>query len=308
MLPAAVGRYVRYHSARLLGLQKKPSDPITKASPRAISAGSAGLEEEYLERVSWPLFRQSSVPRELSSDPIYQLWTKTAGGQKWSQYFAIYREVFGHLVQSPIRMLEIGVYRGASLELWRRYFTHPDSLIVGIDIDGACARFDSPSERKHVRIGSQTDAAFLSSVVQEFGPFDLIVDDGSHKTGDVTASFNHLFLTGLKEPGIYVVEDLHAGYWQGWRTTQQSFLDVCKEMVEFMHAHYEEAGPGELFVDRPSDHKIAAVEVPRLTTLIKEIRFFDSVVAIYKSRREYMPFNVCMDSQAGAEWAAGRRS
>jgi hypothetical protein len=109
------------------------------------------------------------------------------------------------------------------------------------------------------------------------------------------ASFNHLFSSGLKDSGIYFVEDLHAGYWPTWRNSQYTFLDVCKELVEIMHAHYATTGPNDLLVDKPSDQEISAIDVPRLTTMIKEIRFFDSIVAIYKTRSKYAPFLVRRD-------------
>jgi hypothetical protein len=35
---------------------------------------------------------------------------------------------------------------------------------------------------------------------------------------------------------------------------------------------------------------MAALEVPLITTMINEIRVFDSVVVIYKTRREYVPY------------------
>jgi hypothetical protein len=51
-----------------------------------------------------------------------------------------------------------------------------------------------------VRIGSQADPEFLRRVVREFGPFDLIIDDGSHHSSHIIATFNHLFDAGLKDP------------------------------------------------------------------------------------------------------------
>ncbi len=76
-------------------------------------------------------------------------------------------------------MLEIGVWRGGSLQIWRRYL-HPESVIAGIDIDPTARRFDDPSQRVQVRIGGQQDISFLQSVVSELGPFDVILNDGSH--------------------------------------------------------------------------------------------------------------------------------
>ena len=128
-------------------------------------------------------------------------------------------------------------------------------------------------------------------MVEEFGPFDLIIDDGSHHSSHIITSFNHLFADGLKDTGIYFVEDLHANYWLPWRDSRKSFLDVCKELLEDMNAHYRGAPPSAfLTTDQPSARMTLALEVPRITTMIKEIRFFDSVVAIYKTRREYVPY------------------
>ena len=79
-----------------------------------------------------------------------------------------------------MRILEIGVLRGASLRLWKSYFHHSNTSLIGVDIAPECARFDAPSDGIHVRIGSQADSEFLARVVDEFGPFDLIIDDGSH--------------------------------------------------------------------------------------------------------------------------------
>lgn len=304
-LPGALGRYVFYRTRRLLAM-RTPSNPVQKAATTGLPGNSKGLDEAYLTTASWPVYRKTSVPPELSNDPLFQLWAKTRGGTKWSHYFSVYREVFGHLTDLPLRILEIGVYQGASLDLWKKYFTHPETIIVGIDIEPACARLDSLSAGKRVRIGSQTDLAFLTAVVREFGPFDLIIDDGSHRTSDVIQSFNHLFSSGLKDSGIYFVEDLHAGYWSDWRNTERTFLDVCLELVEIMHTHYKIAGPETLFAASPPDHIIEVIDVPRITTMIREIRFFDSMVAIHKAQNDYVPFAIWMDNQRGIDWVTSQ--
>jgi hypothetical protein len=41
-------------------------------------------------------------------------------------------------------------------------------------------------------------------------------------------------------------------------------------------------------VKEPAD-QVDAIEVPLITTLVEEIRFFDSIVAIYKARRPFIP-------------------
>jgi hypothetical protein len=296
-LGVALGQYVRFHGARILRLHQ-PTTSIAPTAPersmppaKTINAvkDQAGLDAKYLRSYNWPSYRENVAPEELSSDPLYQLWIGTSGGHKWTQYFGVYRDVFGSLISQPMRILEIGVLNGAGLRLWRSYFSHPNTVVVGIDILPGCAQLDSPNERIHVRIGSQADPEFLQRVVSEFGPFDLIIDDGSHRSSHMIASFNYLFADGLKESGIYFVEDLHANYWPQWRDTTRSFLDVCKELVEHMHAHYQRGSPELFLVASPSNQPMAALEVPIITTMIREIRFFDSIVAIYKTRRRFIP-------------------
>jgi len=297
-LAVGLGRFVRFHAARMLRLNKPkasvaPNAPPGESIPAELKIDAlndqVGLDAQYLRPYQWPSYRGEGVPQELSSDPLYQLWTETAGGHKWTQYFAVYREVFGALTSRPMRILEIGVLAGAG-RLWRRYFSHPDTVVVGIDILPACAQFDSPHDGIRVRIGSQADPVFLQEIVREFGPFDLIIDDGSHRSSHMIASFNCLFADGLKEAGIYFVEDLHANYWPGWRDTRRSFLDVCKELIEHMHAHYQRGSPDLFLVANESHQSMAVLEVPSITTMIREIRFFDSMVAIYKTRRQYIPY------------------
>ena len=272
-LARELARYIRYHISRILRREKE-----------------LGLDPAYERLVRWPAYRKNVPSQEILSDELYQLWTTTHHGHKWTHYFAIYQAVFGPRRADPMRILEIGVLLGSSLRLWKQYFAHPETLVVGIDIRPECIEFDAPADGIRVRIGSQADAAFLKRVVEEFGPFDLIIDDGSHHSSHMIASFNHLYSEGLKDNGIYFVEDLHANYWLPWRDSRKSFLDVCKELVEHMHAHYRRASAAAFFIDKPSDQPMADLEVPLITTMIKEIRFFDSIVAIYKTRREYIPY------------------
>jgi len=236
------------------------------------------LKPERWERVPAP-----GAP----SGDLWAIFQTIPGGHKWHHYFPIYESVFGPLRSKPINVLEIGVYRGGSIRLWHKYFA-PGTRFVGIDIDASCLQFDSPAENIHVRIGSQDDAAFLSDVVAEFGPFDLIIDDGSHQTGHIIASFNALFGPGLKDGGLYFVEDLHSNYWLSFRTAAVSFMDVAKSLIDLMHAHYVEAQDETSFrLNHPRLRSIFTV--PRITRMIDQIRVFDSVVAIYKGADKTPP-------------------
>ncbi len=101
------------------------------------------------------------------------------------------------------RVLEIGVQTEKSIRTWEKFF--PEAEIYGIDILPECRRFESG--RVKIRVGDQSDAAFLRSVVVEAGgSFDIVIDDGSHWVEHQIKSFEVLFPL-LSEHGIYVMED-----------------------------------------------------------------------------------------------------
>jgi hypothetical protein len=221
------------------------------------------------------------------SNPVFDTWMAVPSGHKWLHYFENYQELLGPLRDRPIKMLEIGVYRGASLELWRNYL-HPASVIVGIDIDEKCRKFDRPADNVHVRIGSQDDPVFLDQVVREFGPFDLILDDGSHIVSHMIASFGHLFLPALAEHGTYIAEDTHTNFWPEYRDRPYSFIDLCKDLTDTMHSHYA-LQPSEPAYRLGSADRRASLTVPRIAAHIKEISFRDSIVVIRKKPAGRLP-------------------
>ena len=138
------------------------------------------------------------------------------GTDKWGAHFytPVYHRLFAHLRDKPVRLLEIGVggyefatLGGASLAMWADYF--PNGRILGID---SFAKTLDLGPRVRVHQGSQDDAAFLTRMSAEHGPFDIVIDDGSHVPAHVIASFNALFPL-LVDGGLYVIEDVQTTFW-----------------------------------------------------------------------------------------------
>ncbi|HEY1740847.1 MAG TPA: SAM-dependent methyltransferase, partial [Acidimicrobiia bacterium] len=98
------------------------------------------------------------------------------------RYVDLYERHFGGVRRHVMSVLEIGIYRGASLQMWRDYF--PNAEVYGLDINDAEVR----GKRIHTLRGDQSDEALLARI-RELGPFDLIVDDGSHFGSDVHTTF-----------------------------------------------------------------------------------------------------------------------
>lgn len=156
---------------------------------------------------------------------------------KWQHYLPIYERYFASHRGTPFKMLEIGVFKGGSLELWRKYFG-PEATLFGIDINPAAAGYvDAPNE---VRIGSQDDPDFLRKVVAEMGGVDVVLDDGSHVARHQRASFDALFPL-LSEGGIYMIEDTHTAYWrdfEGGYRRRGTAIEDAKGLVDDIHGWY----------------------------------------------------------------------
>jgi hypothetical protein len=138
------------------------------------------------------------------------------GTDKWGPHFytPVYHELLSRRRDQPVRLLEIGVggydlktMGGASLAMWAEYF--PRGQITGIDI--AEKRLTLDARIKFFQ-GSQDDPAFLKSVCDARGPFDVIVDDGSHVPKHVVTSF-HVLFPSLTEGGLYIIEDIQTAFW-----------------------------------------------------------------------------------------------
>ncbi len=125
-----------------------------------------------------------------------------------------YAAAFSPLCDREVRLLELGVYQGGSLYLWRDYF--PFGQIAGLDLNPV--QLDDPSGRIHFYQGSQQDTDLLDRIAAEVAPdgFDMIIDDCAHLAGPARTSFWHLFDRHLKPGGIYAIEDWGTGYWDAW--------------------------------------------------------------------------------------------
>lgn len=156
---------------------------------------------------------------------------------KWAHYFPAYDRHFQKFVGRPVKFMEIGAGHGGSAQMWARYFG-PLATIVSIDIRERARAF--AEGQVQVRIGDQSDLNFLRSLVEEFGAFDCILDDGSHVMQHVIASFNFLY-PRMAEDGVYMVEDLHTAYRPGYGgglRHEGSFIEICKSLIDQLNAQH----------------------------------------------------------------------
>lgn len=185
-------------------------------------------------------------------------------------YFPIYEEHLAPFRGRRCTLLEIGVSHGGSLQMWR-HFLGRKSHIVGIDIEPRIAELAEKGIWVHV--GDQSDPSFLDAVTRQHGPWDMVIDDGSHHPAHQIASIEALW-PDMADGGRYIVEDLHTNYWAeygGGPGSATTFMAWLAQRIDDMNAFHSHT-PGF----DPNDW----------TRSISSIHVYDSVAVLVKARRE----------------------
>jgi cephalosporin hydroxylase len=149
-------------------------------------------------------------------------WAHGTDKASWHHGYAdIYQRHLAATRRRTQSVLEIGVggessfegYEtsagGQSLRMWADYFPH--AQIVGIDLHPKSIA----APRIAFEQGDQADLRFLHRVVSEYGPFDLVIDDGSHIGRHIVASHSVLW-DAVRSGGHYIIEDLSVSYDPAW--------------------------------------------------------------------------------------------
>ncbi|AHM03814.1 hypothetical protein roselon_01431 [Roseibacterium elongatum DSM 19469] len=196
---------------------------------------------------------------------------------KWVHYFEVYEREMTRFRQHPISFLEIGVFKGGSIPMWKGFFAD-GSRLTFVDIDPDCARH--AEDGTSVEIGNQADPGFLADLAAKHGPFDVILDDGSHVCAHQIASFEALW-PHVSDRGIYVVEDCHSSYWPGFGggyRNEASWIEYAKRLVDRMHSWYTDQD--------------AMFPFDEIAKELQGVRFYDSITVAEKRHKADPPTTI----------------
>jgi hypothetical protein len=135
---------------------------------------------------------------------LHELATKYGTDKAEHGYPTIYETYLAHLQHEPITLLEIGIWEGAGLRMWRDYF--PNALIIGIDKTDRNIHIP----RVIIRIQDQTDD--INQIASQAQGFDIVIDDASHHSSKTIQTFRNIY-PHLKPGGYYIVEDICTSYY-----------------------------------------------------------------------------------------------
>lgn len=155
--------------------------------------------------------------------------TGTDKGSRGHDYCHVYESLLWPLRDESVTLLEIGVWEGASMAMWREYFS--SARIVGVDVDMGRVR-DDYIDGTHIRMGDASDEAFIHAVIDEFGDFDVVIDDGSHLAPIAQRTFGLLW-SHMRADGLYCIEDLHTYWWPHANAAgcEEWLLDLARDAL-----------------------------------------------------------------------------
>jgi demethylmacrocin O-methyltransferase len=130
---------------------------------------------------------------------------KTCGPPFGHTYGPTYDRLLAPYRERPIRLLEIGVFGGGSLRLWKTFFEQGE--VVGVDIAPLVDAFELEGIATLVKAD-----AYKPKVAATLGEFDIVIDDGPHTLDSMKAAIR-LYLPRLKPGGLMVIEDVKQPEW-----------------------------------------------------------------------------------------------
>lgn len=200
--------------------------------------------------------------------------------QKWDGYLDAYDSALSGRRHHRIALLEVGVQNGGSLEIWAEYFAAAE-VLVGCDVDPACRALTFGDPRIEVVVGDISELSTVEDIRRRSPDFDVIIDDGSHRSADIIAAFLAL-LPMVRDGGVYIVEDLHCSYLEefgGGLFAQRSALSFFRRLTDVINRAH--AG-----IDRLDDFLSPILPAPPtaefLASLssIRSVEFLDSLCLV----------------------------
>jgi len=242
---------------------------------RAIRSGYV-YAQEFKQAAADNDISLSDMPPRSKLNPLevyFEAHKQGKGIWKWSHYFDIYHRHFKKFVGREVHILEIGVFSGGSMEMWREYFG-PKCHVYGVDIEEACRVYEN--EYTKIFIGDQADRNFWKSFKNEVPRVDIVIDDGGHKTEQQIVALEEM-LPHISMGGVYLCEDI---------------ISTNNPFTSYLHGLVKNLNEG-------SWDATASFRTKYFQSRIKSMHFYPYVVVIEKVDRPEKEF---IAPKHGTEW------
>jgi hypothetical protein len=198
------------------------------ASLRVLSQVPAREQAAHFAR-AWPEPARGPGPSIASQNPLRKYFDDVKEGPgvwKWLHYFDLYHQHLQKFVGKKLNLVEVGVYSGGSMLMWRHYFG-PDCQVHGVDIQPECRAYESDHIKIH--IGDQADRGFWRRFRAEVPKVDVLIDDGGHMPHQQIITLEEM-LPHIQPGGVFICEDIHA--------MGNGFTAYCNSLTNSLNATY----------------------------------------------------------------------
>ena len=177
-------------------------------------------------------------------------------------YFDAYEFIFNSYIGKPITFIEVGVFNGGSLHMWREYFGE-QARIIGVDFNPIARELEK--DGFEIYIGNQESSEFWLELKNKVGYVDIILDDGGHKNGQQIATlYNGVEL--IRDGGVIVIEDTHTSYFRRFGNPSPfSFINYSKNIVDVINSRFQ-------YVDSKKS---------KFYSLVWSVGYFESIVVFH---------------------------
>lgn len=245
-----------------------------------------GVQRDIVDGYRWTFEAQEIPPVAVAAadgNPIETFFDTNLTGPgiwKWRHYFDAYHRHLAPFRGTPVHVLEIGIYSGGSLRMWRDYFG-PAASIYGVDIEEACRVYETDGTR--VFIGDQADPRFWQRFRSAVPSLDVVIDDGGHQPDQQITTLREL-LPHLRPGGIYICEDVHHGVRRRFHRFHAYLYGLAQ------HLHVVHGADGEDHPTTPTQRAIAGIHQYPSLFVIERTR--DPRAQLFSEKRgtEWAPF------------------
>jgi hypothetical protein len=181
---------------------------------------------------------------------------------KYDSYFEAYEELLSKYRGKEITFVEVGVFNGGSLFMWRDYFG-PQARIIGVDMNPASKVWESHGFEIH--IGDQASQIFWHDFFRKVGSVDVFIDDGGH-TNLQQITTVHCAVEHIRDGGVLIVEDVHTSYFKEFGNPwSRAFIGFAAKIVDGINSRS--------FALRTNRERYAK--------RVHSVSFFESIVALH---------------------------
>jgi len=195
---------------------------------------------------------------------------------KWDHYLDIYHELFSKFRGTDVHILEIGIYSGGSLKMWREYFGEK-ATIYGVDIEESCRAYEG--DKTHIFIGDQADRSFWRDFKSKAPRIDILIDDGGHTYEQQAVTLEEM-LPHISPGGVFLCEDLYRD--------QNTFHSLAFGMSKRLHS-----------LDEAVDWNDPSSKTNDIQSAIASVKIYPYVTAIEKRPS---PLAMLRSPKRGTQW------